>query len=97
MLVKIVTPDDDPSGIPQIHDSLFVVRRGKKQYYVDRCENGKEFKLAHFIYKKEEKKKEQAKNGNKKAKAKITNTKLKGRVSNRSKLAKSKHSAKPKA
>lgn len=58
MLVKIVQEgDEETSGIPEMHDSLFVVHRGNKQYYVDRCE--KQFKLAHFIYikQKETKKK----------------------------------------
>lgn len=40
-----------------MHDSLFVVRRGKKQYYVDRVRKGKEFMLAHFVYVAEEGKK----------------------------------------
>lgn len=50
MLIKIAQPNEEPSGIPEIHDSLFIVHRGKKQYYVDRVQKGKEFVLAHFIY-----------------------------------------------
>lgn len=38
MLVKIAQPNQETEGIPEIHDSLFVVHRGQKQYYVDRCE-----------------------------------------------------------
>ena len=39
MLIKIVEEDGSLSGIPEIHDSLFVIHREKKQYYVER--NGK--------------------------------------------------------
>jgi hypothetical protein len=34
MLVKIVEEDGSLSGIPEIHDSLFVVHRENKQYYI---------------------------------------------------------------
>lgn len=36
------------SGIPEINDSIFVVRRGRKQFYISR--NEKEFMLAHYVY-----------------------------------------------
>ena len=35
MLIKIVEEDGELSGIPEIHDSVFLVNRGKKQYYID--------------------------------------------------------------
>ena len=41
------------SGIPEIDDSLFVVRRCKKQFYIER--NSQEFMFAHFIYREEKK------------------------------------------
>lgn len=31
-----------------------MVKRDKKQYYVDRVKEGKEFNLAHFIYVKDD-------------------------------------------
>lgn len=36
MLIKIVEEDGELSGIPEIHDSVFMVNRGQKQYYIDR-------------------------------------------------------------
>ena len=35
MIIKIVEEDGELSGIPEIHDSVFLVNRGKKQYYID--------------------------------------------------------------
>lgn len=68
MLIKIVEEDGSLSGIPEVDDSLFVVRREKKQYYIER--NHKEFVFAHFIYKKSEKKN--------KSKAKVPKANKKG-------------------
>ena len=50
MLIKIIEEDGELSGIPEVHDSIFLVNRGKKQYYIDRTQ--KEFMFAHFIYEK---------------------------------------------
>lgn len=49
-LIQIVDEKGSVSGIPYINNSVFMIHRNNRNYFIDRVE--KEFFLGHLIYKK---------------------------------------------
>jgi hypothetical protein len=49
-LIQILDEQGNASGIPYINNSVFIVHRNNRNYFIDRVE--KEFFLGHLIYKK---------------------------------------------
>jgi hypothetical protein len=62
-LIQIVDEQGNVSGIPYSNNSVFMVHRNNRNYYVDRVE--KEFFLGHLIYRKVVKGKRAKKDGEK--------------------------------
>ena len=53
-LIQVVDENGSTSGIPYINNSVFMIHRKSKNYFIDRVEQG--FFLGHLMYRKKAKK-----------------------------------------